>query len=138
MRFSIFSKILIVLLAIFLGLAYYAYETFQKEKEVIASSHQKVIVTVSKPMPHPTLSTKESNQSEALSLNENNDTNESNQSDEENETEEIISQEELENYPIAQTIPLEEEEIPEENVAPEVEEEMINEELFMKGGEDLF
>ena len=135
MKFSVFTKILLLLLAIFMGLAYYAYGVFQKEKEAI--ENKKIIVKVNKPMPHPPLSDKENNinsSTTALIINENNssENNESNKTLthlqgaeyispeelerralEENLSEEtfyeegeIIPEDEINNYPISQTIPL--------------------------------
>lgn len=110
-----------------MGLAYYAYGVFQKEKEAI--ENKKIIVKVNKPMPHPPLSDKENNinsSTTALIINESNKTLthlqgaeyispeelerralEENLSEETfYEEGEIIPEDEINNYPISQTIPL--------------------------------
>lgn len=144
MNFSIFTKILLLLVAIFLGLAYYAYGVFQKEKEQIAQ--KKVIVKVTQAMHHPSLSTREKNET----TKEHNETNQTTPHIEGTEyisreeldrrlleqnfseeailderfegDEEIIPLHEIENYPLAQTIPLDEG----AEISPVVEEPIEN------------
>ena len=140
MSLSIFTKILLLLLAIFIGLTYYAYGMFQKEKEVIAN--KKIIMAVNTPIPHPPLSDKkERNKTDKIASEENLSKENLNKEylsekklseetrDVFDEKKELIPKHEIDNYPIAQTIPLsQEEEIPPQS--------SINEDIYsIKDGE---
>lgn len=144
MKSSIFTKLLLVLLAIFMGLVYYAYGTFQKEKELIEK--KKVVVTVNTPMPHPPLSNKKKiEMASTPQIDEDKNQSISNEASEYialevgrgenflNDEERVIPQDEISNYPIAQTVPLEEEgtegiDSPKEEVNPDLETFIENEE----------
>ncbi len=144
MKSSIFTKLLLVLLAIFMGLVYYAYGTFQKEKELIAK--KKVVVTVNTPMSHPPLSSKKKiEMASTPQIDEDKNQSISNEASEYialevgrgenflNDEELVIPQDEISDYPIAQTLPLEEEgtegiDSPKEEVNPALETFIENEE----------
>ena len=149
MKISIFTTILLVLISIFLGLAYYAYGIFQKEKEEIEK--KKIIVKVQQTMPHPPLSSRTQDKQTITTTSPiSKEHNESNQTTPHIEGAEYISREELdrrllegdiseeivyeegeviplqeiENYPIAQTIPLDEvaePNTPQEEMNPNIE-----------------
>ncbi len=155
MKISIFTTILLVLISIFLGLAYYAYGIFQKEKEEIEK--KKIVVKVQQTMPHPPLSSRTQDTQSSTTSPISKEHNESNQTTPHIEGAEYISREELdrrllegdiseekfegegeiiplqeiENYPIAQTIPLDEvaePNTPQEEMNPNIETFIQNEE----------
>jgi len=131
----IFNKILLVTVAIFLGLALYAYNMFKEEKENIKNKN--VVITNNTPIYHPPLTQRDkqvkSDNLPSILKNESNISKEDNRtvtvpegaeyiSVEEQELRaeiesnfsdelfssngQIIPKDELNNYPIAQTIPM--------------------------------
>lgn len=128
----IFTKILLIAVLIFIGLALYAYKMIKDEKE---NSHKNSVILNNTPIPHPPLTQRDEKEDKPINLELNNsfesnkttnipegaeyispeeqeerEANLSNFEDEELLDDQIIPQDEINNYEEAVTIPMSENE----------------------------